>query len=490
MTQSTSPQFTEDRLAVRYDYLGEGHQPYPQDGHRTHTIAEALAAPIDVTVTICGRICAIHDYGTTQIFEIEDESGSIHLLMTKYETESFDKLHNFHTEDFIRAQGTRILTEDNLLAVIVDQYDMLTKTLRSLPSEDSHIGENERYLAWSKNSELRRIFRQRHWINASIRDLLDAEGYLEAATPILHSYRGIAPTRPFTTNLNSSSDTTLYLKKSSASYLKRMIVGGFEKVYEISTTFRNEEITDQNNVEGTLLECYSAYADYKDMLMLIQRLYQNAAIAATGTDIVYYDLARPDEKGKTRSKGIELNFRRQWKCLTVYEAIRDYLGIDVTSLTDVELQETIAQVKGIPVDLTDLKYKPFIRGLKVTELFKVVEPNFIQPTFIIDFPRDTTAFCKRHRTNPELVERLEVYMAGTRVGCAYTELNDPVLQREFMEDAHADKTYPIDEELIAALEYGMPPTSSMRLNLDRMVMLLTNARNIRDVILFPMIPHA
>lgn len=461
----------ESRQTVRTNRLTHGQSVYPQDGHKRHTNAQALSIVDGETVEVAGRIRAMRGHGKIRFIDIVDESGKIQLVFKSDITADFDQIDDFHTADFIRAEGTRFLTNANEPSVQVERFTMLAKTLRPLPDtwygfSDEEERYRRRYVDLLMNEDVRKVFKQRSEIMRSVRRTLDESGFLEVETPTLQPLYGGANARPFVTHINAW-DIPQYLKISDELYLKRLIVGGFDKVYEIDHNFRNEGVDRTHNPEFTMMECYSAYADYDDMMNITEEIYRNAAMAVHGTTQVEF-------------QGVTIDFGTRWRRLPMKEGIREYLNIDVDALTDDELRAALAHHK--------LKYEgEWIRGLAIAKLFEPVEEKLIQPTFVTDMPRETTSLCKPHRREPSLIERFEPYINGWEVGNAYTELNDPVLQRQFWEEEREGdpEAHPLDEDFIESLEYGMPPTGGLGLGIDRMVMLLTNQTKIRDVILFP-----
>ena len=461
----------QSRLDVRADMLESGTNPYPQEGHRTHTNQQALDLPDGKQATVAGRIRAIRGHGQIRFMDVHDELNKLQVVFKSDSTADFEQITNFHTGDFIRVIGERFTTNAGEASLLAQEFTMLSKALRPLP--DSWYGfsdEEERYrrrpVDLIMNPEVAQVFRMRSKIIQSVRNTLDSHDFLEVETPTLQPMYGGANARPFVTHINAW-DIPQYLKISDELYLKRLIVGGFERVYEIDKDFRNEGVDRTHNPEFTMMECYAAYWDYNDMMDLTEKLYANACMAIHGNTQVEF-------------QGTEIDFAGPWRRLPMKEAILEYLNIDVDTLSDDELRAAIKQHK--------LEYEgEWIRGLGIATLFEAVEPQLIQPVFITDMPRETTSLCKPHRDDPTLIERFEPYIAGWEVGNAYTELNDPVLQRQFWDEEREEdeESHPLDEDFIETLEYGMPPTGGLGIGLDRMIMLMTNQTKIRDVIFFP-----
>lgn len=459
------------RLETRQQLLDRAVSPYPQDGHRTHTTAQVLALSEGESANTAGRIRSLRGHGKIRFIDIQDETGKIQVVVKADETSNFDHVDDLHSSDFLWVQGERFVTRAGEPSILAREIRLLTKTIRPLPDEWYGLSDEEerfrrRYVDTNINPEVAQVFRQRSQIISSVRRTLDEAGYLEVETPTLQPMYGGANARPFITHINAW-DIPQYLKISDELYLKRLIIGGFDKVYEIDHNFRNEGVDRTHNPEFTMMECYAAYADYHDMMDITEKIFQNAALAIHGTTTITY-------------QGTEIDLGTPWRRLPMKEAIREYLNIDVDSLSDDELRAAITQHK--------LKYEgEWVRGLAIATLFEACEDKLIQPTFITDMPRETTSLCKPHRDDATLIERFEPYILGWEVGNAYTELNDPVLQRQFWEEERADdpEAHPLDEDFLEAMEHGMPPTGGLGIGLDRLVMLITNQTKIRDVILFP-----
>lgn len=462
------------RLAIREEMLEHGINPYPQEAHITHTNQQALDLSDGSSVTIGGRVRSHRGHGKIRFLDVHDELTRIQVVVKADEVSdpaSFDLINNIQTGDWIWVQGERFVTKAGEPSVLAKTFKLASKALRPLPDTWHGFSDEEerfrrRNVDLVMNQEVADTFRKRSLIIKSIRKTLDDAGFLEVETPTLQPMYGGANARPFITHINAWN-MPQYLKISDELYLKRLIIGGFDKVYEIDHNFRNEGVDRTHNPEFTMMECYAAWADYTDMMTITENIFANAALAVNGTTKVSF-------------MGHEIDLAGPWRRLPMKEAIREYLNIDVDQLSDDELRAAIFQHK--------LKYEgAWIRGLGIATLFEAVEPQLIQPVFITDMPRETTSLCKPHRDDPTLIERFEPYIAGWEVGNAYTELNDPVLQRKFWEEERADdeESHPLDEDFLEALEYGMPPTGGLGIGIDRLVMIITGQTKIRDVILFP-----
>ncbi len=472
----------EDKLQA---WLDQGINPFPQTAQRTHTAAEASVAD-SLEVSIAGRIRAWRGHGKIQFADIHDGTGKIQVAFKAEdlsETE-FANLAHFDIGDFIEVKGVTFTTQAGERTVQAKSYRILTKTILPLPDtwyglKDVEERYRKRYVDLIMNPDVQATFRQRSKIVSTLRRVLDTHDFLEVETPTLQPLYGGANARPFMTHHNAL-DMDLYLKISDELYLKRLIIGGFEKVYEIDHNFRNEGIDSTHNPEFTMMECYASYWDYNDMMKLVEEIYETIALEVLGTTTVKW--------GKH-----EIELKAPWRRITMKNAIKEYLHLDVDQLSDEELMGEIHK--------HHLKYEQdpntsgvgagFVRGIAIATLFEAVEEHLIQPTFITDFPKETTALCKLHRDDPDLIERFEPYILGWEIGNAYTELNDPKLQRHFFEEqvkaaeSGDEEAHPLDEDFLTAMEYGMPPTGGLGLGIDRMVMIITGQSSIRDVILFP-----
>ena len=450
--------------------------PYPVHSYQEDDI-QFVVDKLGEDVAIAGRIMAWRSHGGSIFADVKDGTGQTQIFLSqeKLGEKEYQLLDLFDIGDFIAVSGKVFKTNRGELTINVDSFNFLAKSLRSLPNKrqglkDIETRSRQRYLDLIVNEKSRKIFRQRSLIVRKFRDILDEKGFLEVETPTLQPVYGGASAQPFVTHLNAL-DEDLYLKISDELYLKRLIIGGLDKVYEIDHNFRNEGIDKSHNPEFTLMECYQAYADYEVMMALTEEIYERITKDVLGTTKITY-------------QGIKIDLKAPWPRLTMFAAIKKYLGWDPEKIDDKDLKEKLNQKK---ITMTG----EFNRGLTIAALFEEVEEKLIQPVFIIDFPKETTSLCKLKPSNPVLIERFEPYIAGFELGNAYSELNDPLLQREFFEDQvkakeSGDKeAHPFDEDFIKAMEYGKPPTGGLGLSVDRMVMLLTDQNNIRDVILFP-----
>lgn len=499
MTWQPSP-LEEQRLDKLERLREAGVEPYPARVERTHTLAEAAAAftavegdeaAQDVSVTVCGRLLSVRDMGKTVFADIEDESGRLQLFVRRevIREEShtvFRKLLDLG--DFVQASGTLFRTRAGEISLRVAAWRLLSKAVSPLPvvKEQEVDGEVVRYSAFADveeryrqryadlavNPEVRDVFRTRARLIAALRRFLDAHDFLEVETPVLQTLYGGAASRPFTTFHNQLKQE-LFLRISFELYLKRLLVGGFERVYEIGRDFRNEGVSFKHNPEFTMLEFYAAYWDYRDVMDFTERMVAYAAQEVVGTTTITYE-------------GHEIDLSAPWQRLTMREAIMKFAEIDYREYPDADsLRTAVREIGGhAPADAT---WGKLVDGL----LGDYVEPNLIQPTFILDFPRDISPLAKGKPGDPTHVERFEFFIGGLEMGNAFTELNDPLEQEKRFEELQQmyasddDELNPIDEDYLRAMRYGMPPNGGFGTGVDRLAMLFTDKRSIREVLLFP-----
>ena len=488
-----------DQMAARRDKLNRlrngGIEPYPHSFSRTHSIKEitggfnALLAD-GISLRTAGRISRIAKKGKMTFMDITDESEKIQLVFSKNEIpESYDTIKALNHGDIIGTEGIAFLTLTQEKSVRVSAFQILAKSLRPLPVSKQTTDENGNVTVFDEftDAELRyrrrpvdlllnknsmTVFADRSRIISCIRRYLDGCGYAEVQTPVLQNSYGGANARPFRTSCNAL-DTDVYLRISNELFLKQCIVGGFPKVYEIGKDFRNEGIDRTHSPEFTMIEFYETYADYKDMMKHFENIFYEAAMAVHGSPVITYE----DRK---------IDLSTPWKRITFYEALQKYAGIDAESSSKDQLA-SFCKSSEIDIDESCSKGELLIRIFEET-----VEEHLIQPHIVYDYPKESTPLCKTHRDNPELVEQFEPYINGWEMGNAYTELNDPLRQRQLLTRQSeqgrggSEDDHPADEAFLEALEYGMPPTGGAGIGIDRMVMLITNSRNIRDVILFPL----
>ncbi|MDA0746352.1 MAG: lysine--tRNA ligase [bacterium] len=471
-----------------------GIEPYPYRFEATHKSKEVkdgfeALETAGTEVAVAGRLMVTRDHGKSAFADLRDGEGRIQIYLKQAVVgeAAFQLWKLLDIGDFVGVSGSVFRTRTGEITVQVKKLELLSKAIRPLPVpkeevrdgqrivhdafKDPELRYRRRYLDLALNPNVQEVFRKRTAVVSAIRRILDSRGFLEADTPVLQPLYGGASARPFTTYHNSL-DMTLYLRISNELYLKRLIVGGFERVYEFSRNFRNEGIDRTHNPEFTLLEIYQAYADYTDMMALTEELYATVAREVTGSSIISY-------------QGQEIDLTPPWKRISLLDAIQEYGGLDVHGATEETLRDMCKKL-GHEVD------SGAGCGAMIDEIFEaVVQDHLIQPTFITDYPVEMSPLAKRHRDNPELTERFEPFICGWEVANAFSELNDPVDQRERFEDQMSlrergdDEAQVLDEDFLRAIEYGMPPTGGLGFGIDRMVMLMTDSRSIRDVILFP-----
>lgn len=487
------------RIQKLEELRAEGIEPYPTRATRTHTSAQAVAEfeaaekeGRQVEATLAGRIRAVRPMGKLSFAHIEDGEGKVQLFFRVNEigqdqVDLFNKM--FDIGDFIQASGSMIRTKTGEATLLVREFKMLAKAVSPLPAakdetledgtvvrhaalEDAEIRARQRYADLAVNPEVRETFRKRAAIVKALREFLDDKGFLEVETPILQPLYGGAAARPFVTHHNEL-DQDMYLRISFELYLKRLLVGNLEKVYEIGRDFRNEGVSFKHNPEFTQLEFYWAYADYLQVMELTEQMVSTVAQQVLGTTKIKY-------------KEHEIDLTPPWRRLEMRQGLLDATGVDIYAHVDSDSLAAALRAKGFvpPVGVT--------RGKLVDwALSEKLEPTLIQPTFLYDYPRDISPLAKSRPGDPLTVERFEVYIAGFELCNAFTELNDPLDQESrFLEmgrDYKSDdeERHPLDEDYLRAMRYGMPPTGGFGMGVDRLVMLLTDKRSIREVLLFP-----
>lgn len=487
------------RLQKIEELRAEGIEPYPTRAERTHTSAEAIAAfgfaekdAQEVKVTLAGRIRATRAMGKISFAHIEDGTGKIQLFfrineLTQARVDFFNKM--FDIGDFIQATGLMFRTKTGEVTLHVHDFRMLAKSVSPLPAdkdvtqddgtvtrfaalEDPELRARQRYADLAVNPEVRETFRKRAAVIKALREFLDGKGFLEVETPILQPLYGGAVARPFVTHHNEL-DQDMYLRISFELYLKRLLVGNLEKVYEIGRDFRNEGVSFKHNPEFTQLEFYWAYADYLKVMELTEQMVSHVAVQVTGSTKVKYG-------------DHELDFKPPWKRLEMRQGIKETSGIDIAeySTASALLRAIEAKSKAPDPRSTRGKLIDFL-------LSEYLEPTLIQPTFLYNYPRDISPLAKALPGDPLNVERFEAYVAGFELCNAFTELNDPLDQEQrFIEmgrdyEADDEEKHPMDEDYLRAMRYGMPPNGGFGMGVDRLAMVLTNKHSIREVLLFP-----
>ncbi|MCX6682625.1 MAG: lysine--tRNA ligase [Methanoregula sp.] len=488
MPEPTTPLAFDDTRLKKANALREkGIAAYPHCFDRRQTIAEIRETFAGAThdksterVATAGRLYIIRNHGKTLFADLGDESGRIQLYIKKNELPEgqFD-LFNEYIErgDFVGVEGHVFRTKLGEITIWVDGFTILCKAVCPLPEKfhglkDIEKRYRQRYLDLIVNEESRQTFRVRSKVIALIRRYLDERGFLEFETPILQPVYGGANARPFT-SYHNFLDQNLFLRIAPELYLKRLIVGGYEKVFEVARNFRNEDIDTSHNPEFSMVEVYWAYRDFNDMMALTEDFVAALVQAIRGSDkITYQDTA--------------ISFKRPWKSLSMEDAVKEYAGIDIFAHS-VDKLRTLAQQKG----LEEYEKPQSQREFLVLFFEGLVEDKLIQPTFIYDFPIENSPLAKKHRTKEGFTERFELFISGMEIANGFSELNDPLDQKARFEQQeerrrHGDlEAQMIDYDFINALGYGMPPTGGVGIGIDRLVMLLTNNSSIKEVILFP-----
>ena len=474
-----------ERLRKLKELREEGVNPYPYSFKRSHRAAQLqdvykdLAADTETedVVTVCGRV--MNERNTWMFVDVYDESGKIQLFCHKSVLPEVDlkRLRLLDKGDFIGATGTIRRTKQGELSVKVTSFEVLCKSLQPLPDswdgfKDVEARYRHRYVDLIMNPDVRETLRKRALIVRTMREFLDSHGYLEIETPVLQVEAGGADARPFVTHHNSL-DIDLYMRIATELHLKRLIIGGFERVYEIGRIFRNEGISTKHNPEFTMMEMYCAYGDYNELMDFTEEMLKHIAMKVCGTTKLTY-------------QGVEIDLGKPWRRVPMRDAIKEVTGFDVDTLTDLaSAKKAAADMK---IDAKDADSVGAVINLMFEEK---VEATLIQPPFLIDYPVEISPLTKIHRSKPGLVERFELFFVGREHGNGYSELSDPQDQRSRLEDqakkrdAGNEEAQPLDLDFILAMEYGMPPTMGIGIGIDRLAMLLTDSASIRDVIAFP-----
>ncbi len=452
---------------------------------RTHTsvqVKDDFETLEGKTVTIAGRLMSKRGQGKVVFADIHDRDGKMQLFI-KLDAVGEENLKEFKTYDlgdWIAAEGEVFRTKAGEISVKVNSFQLISKSLKPLPEKwhglkDPDLRYRQRELDLITNQDVRETFIKRSKIVSGIREFLDQKGYLEVDTPMLQTSAGGAAARPFTTHHNTL-DIDMYLRIATELHLKRCIVGGFEKVYDMGRIFRNEGMSVKHNPEFTTIELYEAYADYNDMMELTENLVAYVCQKVNGTTKVNY-------------QGTEIEFMPPWRRVTMVDIVKEHTGFDYNAVATNEEAQAIAKEKHLefkkPLDKVT-------KGEVLNALYEeFCEEKLIQPTFVIDYPVENSPLTKKKRGNDEFTERFEGFVFGREICNAYSELNDPIVQRDRFKQQEQerelgdDEAYMIDEEFMSALETGMPPTGGLGIGIDRLIMFLTDSASIRDVILFP-----
>lgn len=480
----------KERISKVHELHGLGVNPYPYRFDVDTYAKDILEKHYGLkegestkhNVKVAGRIMTLRLMGNATFSHVQDSTGQVQVYLSKDKLENYDMIKSKLVElgDIIGVQGNVFKTKRGEISIHVKKLELLSKAIRSLPDKfhglsDTEIRYRQRYVDLIVNPEVRKVFETRAKILNAVREFLGQRGFIEAEIPIIQPIYGGANAKPFKTHINAWGQD-MYLSISPELYLKRLIVGGFSKVYSLGKSFRNEGVDKTHNPEFTTMECYQAYADYNDMMKLTEDLFEYVCKSVIGTTKIKY-------------QGLEINFKKPWGRMTMHDAIREYASIDAERMSDKDLMTFVSRNK------IELK-GDFNRGFAINAIFEhFCESKLVQPTFITNHPKETTPLCKALRGHPDLIERFEPFVNGWEVANAYSELNDPLLQKRLLEEQAAkgrggdEMAHQMDEDFVRALEHGMPPTGGLGIGIDRMVMLLTDSATIRDVILFPTMRH-
>jgi lysyl-tRNA synthetase class 2 len=464
-----------------------GIEPYPYGYHRSHTAQEAVNIlelhkdtyqDREIIVNVAGRLMSKRGMGKTSFMDLRDGSGKIQLFFRINNLEEkWNQVKTLDIGDIVGAKGKLFYTRTGEPSIEVRDFTLLAKSLQPLPEKwhglvDVEKRYRQRYLDLISNPDVKRTFEIRCKVITAIRDFLNQRGFIEVETPVLQPEAGGATARPFITHYNAL-DRDFYLRIALELHLKRLIIGGFDKVYEMGHVFRNEGIDFKHNPEYTMLETYEAYVDYQDVMKMVEEMVSTVCQQVLGTMKVEYD-------------GHLIDFTPPWRRLEMRQAIIHYAGIDIEKFPDTESLKEEMLRRGMQFDTSKG------RGKLIDELVSTyVDRELIQPTFLYDYPIEMSPLAKKKPGSEHLVERFEPYVAGMEIGNAFTELNDPIDQRQrFMkqmeERAKGDEeAQKLDEDFVLAMEHGMPPTGGLGIGIDRLVMVLTNHTSIREVIIFP-----
>jgi lysyl-tRNA synthetase class 2 len=482
--------FIRERLKKLEDLSRDGIDPFPSTFPVTHPVvdlvtryatADDAALAGSEPVTLAGRVLSLRGHGKASFAHIKDRTGRIQIYVRQDSVgeTAYHLFRRIDIGDFLGIHGRVFRTKTGELTVHVERLELLAKSLRPLPDKwhglsDVEVRYRQRYVDLIANPPVVELFTRRARIIAEIRRFFDARGFLEVETPMMQPIPGGAAARPFVTHHNAL-DLDLYLRVAPELHLKRCVVGGLERVYEINRNFRNEGVSTQHNPEFTMLEFYQAYADYRDLMDLTEQLVPQVVRAVCGGETIVY-------------QGKQISFAPPWPRFSLDEALVKLGGLSPQEIGDGDRLRAAAEADGIAVKATWGWAKLLV------ELFEArVETQLIQPTFVTDFPAELSPLAKARPDDPRYAQRFELYIGGLEVANAYTELNDPREQRRRLEAqararaAGDEEAHSMDEDYLRALEYGLPPTAGEGIGIDRLVMLLTDAPSIRDVILFPLL---
>ncbi|WP_126992203.1 lysine--tRNA ligase [Thermosipho globiformans] len=481
-------EFREQRINEIKQISAKGINPYPYKFEKTHSSQDIKSqfeglnpgeVKEDASVSTAGRIMSLRHHGKSAFFHIKDFFGRVQAYIRQdivgKDAYEFFKEH-IAIGDIVGVKGSVFKSKTGEVTILVKKIELLNKPLRPMPEKwhgikDKEVLYRQRYVDMIANDETLNRFRIRFEIIKLIREFLNSKGFIEVETPILEYVTGGASARPFITHLNVF-DIDMYMRIATELYLKRFIVGGFEKVYELGKNFRNEGLSYKHHPEFTSIEIYQAYADYEDMMNLTEELFVFIVEKLFGTTKVKY-------------QDIEIDFSRPWKRVKMRDFIKEHLGVDILEDTEEKMLEVLKQ-NDVEVEIKD-------KGHLIEKLWDLVEDKVVQPTFLLEHPVEISPLAKKHRDDPRVTERFELIIYGREMANAFSELNDPVdqyerfLRQAKLREAGDEEAQMMDKDFVRALEYGMPPTGGLGIGIDRLVMLLTNSPTIRDVIAFPLV---
>lgn len=481
-------EFIVERVKKLNQLRERGINPYPYSykntTHSDYILKNFENINEEHSFNLAGRIILLRRMGKVTFLNLRDQQGDIQVYLSKTQLgeESYEILKLIDVGDFIGVTGTVFRTQTGEITIKACSFNLLSKSIRPLPEkyhgiQDMDLRQRHRSLDMIMNNDVKERFINRSRAMSAIREFFSARGFFEMETPVLDMKYGGGEAKPFTTHVNSL-DSEVYMCVSHELYLKRLMVGGIERVFTIGKSFRNEGIDRTHYPEFTLLECYMAYGDYNDMMELMEELYEYVFNKVNGTTKTVYD-------------GVEMDFKAPWKRERMCDLVRADTGIDVERLGRDDIFLAVNE-KGLLNESENIE--AMSKGDLIMNLFDEYSAyKLIQPTYVMDFPLDSSPLCKAHRQNPELIERFEPYALGVELGNAYSELNDGLRQRELLYDqasklrAGLETASPMDEEFAVAVDSGMPPAGGLGIGIDRLIMFLTNASSIKDVIAFPIV---
>lgn len=482
---------TEDNLnemlQIRRDKLKDlvenGKNPFLIEGfdqtHHSKDIIDNFEKLEETTVSVAGRLMSKRGHGKVMFVDLQDGKGRVQLFIKQdlVGEEKYKDIRDYDIGDIIGIRGQVFKTKAGEISIRAQEVSLLSKSLQILPEKfhglkDQDLRYRQRYVDLIVNPEVKETFILRSKIIKAIRKFLDDRDFLEVETPILSTIAGGANARPFVTHHNTL-DIDMYLRIANELYLKRLIVGGFEKVYEMGKMFRNEGMSPRHNPEFTNIELYQAYVDYKEIMRLTENLFAYVAEETLGSTVINY-------------QGIEIDLAPPWKRMDMAEAVKEYTGVDFSIIDSDEEAREVAKAKGLEVD------KSMTRGHIISEMFEeFCEQHLVQPTFITGHPVEISPLAKRNPDDPRITNRFEAFINTWELANAFSELNDPIDQRQRFEEQSKQKdegdheAHPMDTDFVNSIEVGLPPTGGLGIGVDRMIILLTNQPSIRDILLFP-----